>query len=175
LQDAHELLLDLLNDVSELLEAEHKRTGNVAGVVAVPAPSATDDAAVPLGKKGAAAAGAAPAAARSKVALKTWVHSLFQGREVHETRCLWCETVTKTETEFYALSLAVTQNSSLTNALRNFSATETLQGDDKFFCNACGTYQEATKRTRLASLPDVLLLHLNRFKYTTTQDRHVVD
>ena len=53
------------------------------------------------------------------------------------------------------------------------SATETLQGDDKFFCNACGTYQEATKRTRLASLPDVLLLHLNRFKYTTTQDRHV--
>ena len=51
------------------------------------------------------------------------------------------------------------------------SATETLQGDDKFFCNACGTYQEATKRTRLASLPDVLLLHLNRFKYTTTQDR----
>jgi len=31
LQDAHELLLDLLNDVSELLEAEHKRTGSVAG------------------------------------------------------------------------------------------------------------------------------------------------
>ena len=30
-QDAHELLLDLLNDVSELLEAEHKRTGNVSG------------------------------------------------------------------------------------------------------------------------------------------------
>ena len=30
-QDAHELLLDLLNDVSELLEAEHKRTGSVAG------------------------------------------------------------------------------------------------------------------------------------------------
>ena len=51
------------------------------------------------------------------------------------------------------------------------SATETLQGEDKFFCNACGTYQEATKRTRLVSLPDVLLLHLSRFKYTTTQDR----
>ena len=39
---------------------------------------------------------------------------------MHETRCLWCETVTKTETEFYALSLAITQNSSLTNALRSF-------------------------------------------------------
>jgi len=57
--------------------------------------------------------------------------------------------------------------------LHSCSATETLQGDDKFFCNACGTYQEATKRTRLVDLPDVLLLHLSRFKYTTTQDRRV--
>jgi hypothetical protein len=39
LQDAHELLLDLLNDVSELLEAEHKRTGNVAGYSLCTSPS----------------------------------------------------------------------------------------------------------------------------------------
>ena len=44
----------------------------------------------------------------------------MQGREVHETRCLCCETVTKNETDFYALSLAITQNSSLTHALRSF-------------------------------------------------------
>ena len=48
---------------------------------------------------------------------------------------------------------------------------DTLKGDEKFFCNACGTYQEAQKRTRLSALPDVLLLHLNRFKYTTHMDR----
>lgn len=59
--------------------------------------------------------------------------------------------------------------------MHSCSATETLQGDDKFFCNACGTYQEATKRTRLVDLPDVLLLHLSRFKYTTTQDRCVAE
>jgi ubiquitin C-terminal hydrolase len=51
------------------------------------------------------------------------------------------------------------------------SAVDTLKGDEKFFCNACGTYQEAQKRTRLSALPDVLLLHLNRFKYTTHMDR----
>ena len=50
---------------------------------------------------------------------------------------------------------------------------DTLKGEEKFFCNACGTYQEAQKRTRLSALPDVLLLHLNRFKYTTHMDRFV--
>ncbi len=48
---------------------------------------------------------------------------------------------------------------------------DTLKGDEKFFCNTCGAYQEAQKRTRLSALPDVLLLHLNRFKYTTHMDR----
>lgn len=52
-----------------------------------------------------------------------------------------------------------------------FSEVDTLKGEEKFFCNACGTYQEAQKRTRLSALPDVLLLHLNRFKYTTHMDR----
>ena len=46
-----------------------------AGVLAVPPAAATDDAAVPLRKGGGAAA---PAAGPTKMALKTWVHSLFQ-------------------------------------------------------------------------------------------------
>ena len=48
------------------------------------------------------------------------MHDLFQGKEVHETRCLQCETVTTSENVFYHLSLAITQNSSLTACLRNF-------------------------------------------------------
>jgi hypothetical protein len=53
-------------------------------------------------------------------AARTWVQDLFQGREVHETRCLCCEAVTTSETVFYHLSLAITQNSSLTSILRDF-------------------------------------------------------
>lgn len=49
-----------------------------------------------------------------------------------------------------------------------------MQGEDKFFCNECGTYQEAAKRTRLSALPEVLVLHLNRFKFSTMQDRCAV-
>ena len=43
-----------------------------------------------------------------------------QGREVHETQCLGCETVTRTDVVFYHLSLAIEQHSSLTHCLRQF-------------------------------------------------------
>ena len=62
-----------------------------------------------------------------------------------------------------------------TRLVRAHSDTDTLKGEEKFFCNECGAYQEAQKRTRLAALPEVLLLHLNRFKYSTHMDRCVVD
>ena len=44
----------------------------------------------------------------------------LQGREVHETQCLGCETVTRTDVVFYHLSLAIEQHSSLTHCLRQF-------------------------------------------------------
>jgi hypothetical protein len=47
-------------------------------------------------------------------------HVLAQGREAHETQCLGCETVTRTDVVFYHLSLAIEQHSSLTHCLRQF-------------------------------------------------------
>ncbi|GAB4813530.1 hypothetical protein N2152v2_000576 [Parachlorella kessleri] len=97
--------------------------------------------------------------------VRTWVHELFQGKLVNETRCLQCEAVTSREEDFYDLSLEIDQNCSLTQCLRNFSSTETLNAEDKFFCDSCGCLQEAQKRMRLKQLPPVLCLHLKRFKY----------
>lgn len=45
------------------------------------------------------------------------------------------------------------------------SATETLDRDDKFFCDTCCCLQEAQKRMKLKQLPQCLCLHLKRFKY----------
>ena len=50
----------------------------------------------------------------------TFVHELFQGKLVSETRCLQCETVTNREEAFKDLSLEIEQNSSITACLRNF-------------------------------------------------------
>ena len=51
------------------------------------------------------------------------------------------------------------------------SATETLEKDDKFFCDSCGCLQEAHKRMKLQQLPPCLIFHLKRFKYVESQGR----
>ena len=60
-----------------------------------------------------------------------------QGILTNETRCLCCETVTARDETFLDLSLDIEQNSSVTSCLRNFSSTETLNGNDKFYCDEC--------------------------------------
>lgn len=96
---------------------------------------------------------------------KTFVHELFEGHLSNEVRCLCCETVTRRVESFLDLSVDVEQNSSLTSCLRNFSSTELLEKQDKFFCDACCSLQEAERRMRIQQLPKILALHLKRFKY----------
>ena len=40
-----------------------------------------------------------------------------------------------------------------------------MRADNKFFCDCCLSLQEAHKRMRIKRLPNVLALHLKRFKY----------
>ena len=55
------------------------------------------------------------------------------------------------------------------------SSTETLDAEDKFFCDVCQCLQEAQKRMKIDQLPPVLCLHLKRFKYIEQHDRCVLE
>jgi ubiquitin carboxyl-terminal hydrolase 12/46 len=134
-QDAHEFLLFLLNDVVEGLNRE---------------------VAEKLRRKSLSPAAEPP---------RTFIHALFEGQTTSETRCLCCETVTRRIEPFFVLSVEIEQNSSLTACLRNFSSTELLEKQDKFDCAVCCSLQEAELRKRIKRLPQVLALHLKRFKY----------
>ncbi|KAJ8523053.1 hypothetical protein ONZ45_g451 [Pleurotus djamor] len=94
----------------------------------------------------------------------TLVHKLFEGVLTSETRCLTCETVSSRDESFLDLSIDIEQNSSVTSCLRQFSASEMLCQKNKFFCDACCDLQEAEKRMKIKRLPNVLALHLKRFK-----------
>ncbi|OQR69801.1 ubiquitin carboxyl-terminal hydrolase 12-like [Tropilaelaps mercedesae] len=102
----------------------------------------------------------------------SWVHDIFQGTLVNETRCLTCETVSSKDEDFLDLSVDISPNTSISHCLRGFSSTETLRGEHKYHCEQCNSKQEAQKSLKVKKLPPILALHLKRFKYTEQQNRN---
>jgi ubiquitin C-terminal hydrolase len=96
---------------------------------------------------------------------KSWVHELFEGVLTNETRCLNCESVTNRDEEFFDLSVDIENDTSVSSCLRNFSSSEILRDKNKFFCDSCNSLQEAEKRMKIKKLPNILAIHLKRFKY----------
>eukprot|EP00742_Colponemidia_sp_Colp-10_P002945 GILJ01003142.1.p1 GENE.GILJ01003142.1~~GILJ01003142.1.p1 ORF type:complete len:357 (+),score=49.31 GILJ01003142.1:43-1113(+) len=143
-QDAHEFFNYVLNECMEILNKENANTQGSR------AQNGTND-------------------TKPK---RTWVQDIFEGTLTNETRCLCCETVTSRDEPFIDLSVDIEQNSSITSCLKNFSSTETLSKQDKFFCDQCACLQEAEKRMRIKKLPRILALHLKRFKFVEQLQRH---
>ncbi|PPD85335.1 hypothetical protein GOBAR_DD17729 [Gossypium barbadense] len=150
LSDAHEFLNFLLNELVDILEKEAQAAKNDAETSSPSEKTAN-------GPKNPQANGV------KKEPLVTWVHKNFQGILTNETRCLRCETVTARDETFFDLSLDIEQNSSITSCLKNFSSTETLNAEDKFFCDKCCSLQEAQKRMKIKKPPHILVIHLKRF------------
>ncbi|XP_024959421.1 ubiquitin carboxyl-terminal hydrolase 4-like [Cynara cardunculus var. scolymus] len=156
-QDAHEFLNFLLNELVDILEKETAKG---------PAENLSPPEKITNGPHAGLVNGA------KKEPLVTWVHKNFQGILTNETRCLRCETVTARDETFLDLSLDIEQNSSITSCLKNFSSTETLNAEDKFFCDKCCSLQEAQKRMKIKKPPHILVIHLKRFKYMEQLGRY---
>ncbi|KAI6699567.1 hypothetical protein NL676_013891 [Syzygium grande] len=60
----------------------------------------------------------------------------------------------------------------LTNETRCLRSTETLNAEDKFFCDKCCSLQEAQKRMKIKKPPQILVIHLKRFKYIEQLGRY---
>eukprot|EP00049_Salpingoeca_infusionum_P026828 m.28215 g.28215 ORF g.28215 m.28215 type:complete len:410 (-) comp9025_c0_seq2:180-1409(-) len=97
---------------------------------------------------------------------KTWVQDLFEVTLTSEIRCLVCESVTSKEELFFELSLDVEPNTSITACMRKLFRMETFDGDSKYFCDTCQCKQEAERRYRIKQAPQVMVLHLKRFRYS---------
>ncbi|KAH9171034.1 hypothetical protein EDB89DRAFT_1189812 [Lactarius sanguifluus] len=160
-QDAHEFLNYLLNKIVEEIQSDkHHRDKDL---------SSPDHSREDLSSSVATlVSGTAPTlTVHSDISQQsgTLVHRLFEGTLTSETRCLTCETVSSRDESFLDLSIDIEQNSSVTACLRQFSASEMLCQRNKFFCDSCCGLQEAEKRMKIKKLPNILALHLKRFKY----------
>lgn len=161
-QDAHEFLNYLLNKVAEELEEEKITRAQDVHLGEDLASSVT----TLQSKSQNSSSGTAPEDA-------TLVQKLFEGVLTSETRCLTCETVSSRDECFLDLSIDIEQNSSVSACLRQFSASEMLCHTNKFFCDSCCDLQEAEKRMKIKRLPNVLALHLKRFKYQEDVQKYI--
>lgn len=126
-QDAHEFLNYLLNQCGEILEKQAKATGNAASSSKAQISSNGKTKPTKNDNSGGQNSSANPNGhqslqdhASTQQPFKTFVHDIFEGKLVNETRCLQCENVTSREEIFMDLSLEIEQNSSLTSCLRAF-------------------------------------------------------
>lgn len=90
---------------------------------------------------------------------------MFGGVMTNEMRCLYCETVTKRNEQFFDFSLDTFPNTSVYHCLQMFCGNEVLGGTNKFYCDTCGSHEEALKRQKVKCAPKILVLHLKRFKF----------
>lgn len=159
-QDAHEFYGLVLNAVISEVEANARRLKDLE-------PPRNDDSFAQSMKAAVTSAATAMGLNSGTRSPGTgWVHDIFEGVLVSETKCLTCETASQRDETFLDLSIDLEEHSSVTSCLRKFSAEEMLCERNKFHCDNCGGLQEAEKRMKIKRLPKILALHLKRFKYT---------
>ena len=84
-------------------------------------------------------------------------------------KCLSCGHRSVTFDPFWDLSIPIPSSRvflgpvKLEHCLEVFTQEETLQGDEKPYCEGCKTHQNCTKRFTIEKFPDVLVIHLKRF------------
>ena len=88
------------------------------------------------------------------------VNDVFCGRTCSQVVCDSCGHVSNRFEAFYDLTLEVKNISSLSESLEKMVSPEKI---DDFNCENCRNKVTITKRTTLATLPNVLIVHLRRF------------
>jgi len=100
------------------------------------------------------------------------VTSMFGGLLENEVRCSRCGTESRKNDPFLDLSLDIPLGSNgdtrLEDCLSSFTEVEELSDSDKYFCANCKTHQKSTKRFSIQRLPNVLCLHLKRFRWSNS-------
>ncbi|KPI85129.1 putative ubiquitin hydrolase [Leptomonas seymouri] len=103
-------------------------------------------------------------------AVQAAVTNTFSGTLLYDRCCGVCGRSAKRAESFLYLSLPV--RPTLEDSLSEFSKPEEVDG---FMCEGCGKTAVATSRQYMRTLPDVLIVHWNRFEFDLqTLQRHKV-
>jgi len=106
------------------------------------------------------------------------ITELFTGLFISCVKCSECKNISVNYEPFTILTLPIVntdRNESvyIEDCLDKFSEGEILSGDFKTYCNQCKQKKDSTKQISLWEAPEILIIHLNRFKSETVNNRFV--
>lgn len=111
----------------------------------------------------------------------SFVTNVFEGTLLSEVKCLMCGQESRKHDPFLDLSLDIPEkyykdvNDSdkqtqchLSDCLSSFVAIEELTETELYYCCNCKKKQRSTKRFWIRRLPNVLCLHIKRFRWNSS-------
>jgi len=92
------------------------------------------------------------------------ISQLFQGQMTSTIKCSSCDSTTiKTDnTQDVSLHIEEDASSSLEERLYDFFQSETLEGENAYWCDTCQNPCRATKTLSYTRTPTILIVHLKR-------------
>ena len=111
----------------------------------------------------------------------SFVTNIFGGTLLSEVKCLVCGQESRKHDPFLDLSLDIpekyykdiqdeTEKQSschISDCLSSFVAIEELTDSELYYCSNCKRKQRSTKRFWIRHLPNVLCLHIKRFRWNS--------
>ncbi|ESQ54867.1 hypothetical protein EUTSA_v10024307mg [Eutrema salsugineum] len=95
----------------------------------------------------------------------TLIGLTFGGYLRSKIKCMKCQETSERREKMMDLTVEIDGDiSTLEDALRRFTRTEILDGENKYKCGRCKSYERAKKKLKITDPPNVLTIALKRFQ-----------
>ncbi|KAL5205365.1 hypothetical protein ABZP36_033574 [Zizania latifolia] len=95
----------------------------------------------------------------------TLVQLIFGGYLRSKIRCTKCQFTSEQCERILDLTVEIDGDiSTLEEALHRFTSTEVLDGDNRYHCSRCKTYERAKKKLTISEAPNILTIALKRYQ-----------
>ena len=100
-------------------------------------------------------------------------NDIFKGEQKSLVKCNTCKSTSSRSDVIEDLSLSIpsTGEVNLEDSLKKHFKPEILSKDNCYYCVKCKREKESTKHLSIATTPDILCLHLKRFKQIGSGNR----
>lgn len=99
------------------------------------------------------------------VAVAQEIRSLYEIKVETQVMCSKCKFLHRAPSSLFSLPLAIREReNTLESCIDSFFKLQTLPDSEKVYCDQCEEKQPSTHEVKLVSLPQILCVHLKRFR-----------